>query len=208
VNNVQVLDRNYCSPVIVHIALHGFVREHSDGNVPQFDETVQMSVIQEALRRSGLAFSGACASAEALESRDPLPASLPGILSAYEISGLDLRETQLVVLAACDTGLGTLSSGEGIFGLQRSFFVAGAHSLIMTLWSVTESVTGKLIEAFYSGLCRGESRSQALRNAQLQIRTWFKHPAFWAGFICQGNPLPIAQVVRQGLEPKASSANQ
>lgn len=196
VNSTQPRDQNYRSPAVIHFSSHGFVfGPYGEREVQQFHDTVQMDAIQQSLRRSGLALSGAWASLGALPSPAPVPPSLPGILNAYEISGLDLRDTQLVALAACKTGLGALSSGEGVFGLQRSFFVAGAHCLIMTLWPVEETVTTKLMESFYTQLCRGKSRSEALRYAQLQIRERFRHPAFWAGFICQGNPLPIAQIM-------------
>ena len=207
VNTPREKDQTYRSPAVIHFALHGFSLGPTGEEPPtQFDHVVRTAAIQDALCRSGLALCGACASAYALRSSDPVPASLPGILSAYEISGLDLRDTQLVMLAVCKGGLGTLSSGEGVFGLQRSFFVAGAHSLIMALWNTNEAVTAKLVAAFYTQLCQGKSRSEALRSAQRQVREWFKDPALWGGFICQGNPLPIAQMVRPSAVAEKQSS--
>ena len=171
----------YRSPIIVHCASHGFsLAEDSKGVPLHLQKSPDYADIRDALRRSGLALGGG------------------GVLSAYEISGLDLRDTEMVVLSACESALGTISSGEGIFGLQRAFLIAGAQTLVMTLWPVTEGATTLLMEAFYARLLRGESRSAALRSAQCQVRRRLRWPASWGGFVCQGNPLTISSIVEKG----------
>jgi CHAT domain-containing protein len=92
------------------------------------------------------------------------------------------------VLSACETGLGPVTSGEGVFGLQRAFFLAGSQSIVMALWRVHDSSTALLMENFYTHLHSGASRSAALRSAQIAIRRRFPMPLHWGGFICQGDP--------------------
>lgn len=198
--HVECTARNpaYRSPSIIHIASHGFSLSKGDGGHPADLPEDRRGAIREALLRSGLALSGASHSAAALLSSEPLEGPLPGVVTAYEVSGLDLRETGMVVLSACDTGLGTISSGEGVFGLQRAFFIAGANSLIMALWPVKEEATRMLMESFYSHLKKGLSRSAGLRAAQQQVRLRLPWAASWGGFICQGNPLPISELIVQG----------
>ena len=186
----------YHSPLVVHIVTHGFsLAENERGGPVHLDEVEELHRVRLALERSGLALSGAADSLDSLCGSQPLPNGTPGILSAYEISGLDLRNTELVVLSACESGIGLISSGEGVFGLQRAFFIAGARSLVMTLWTVDHIGAGLLMDAFYARLRRGASRSAALREAQLQVRKRLRWPASWGGFICQGNPLCIPEII-------------
>jgi CHAT domain-containing protein len=134
--------------------------------------------------RSGLAFAGANRAAEAGEGDD-------GILTALEISGMDLRGTELVVLSACETALGDIEVGEGVFGLRRAFTLAGARTLMMSLWPVQDDVTAAQMKEFYGDLGKMPP-AEALREAQLAtIRTLraeegIADPSLWAPFIVQG----------------------
>ena len=119
---------------------------------------------------------------------DDIPASLDdGVLTAREIAHLDLTSLDMVVLSACETGLGEVQ-GEGVFGLQRGFKKAGAQSLLMSLWSVDDEATQRLMQAFYDAHYRRHlSKRASLNEAQRQLRTYgggrFNHPRFWAAFV-------------------------
>ena len=154
------------APRFLHIATHGFFLGPHAG-------------VDSPLLRSGLALSGANVS----------PAERgPGILTALEASNLNLWGTKLVTLSACDTGVGEIKNGEGVYGLRRAFFLAGAETLVMSLWSVTDNVTRDIMSAYYSGLRDGLGRGDALRQAQLAMlgRARTRHPFYWASFIQAG----------------------
>ena len=154
---------------IIHIATHGFY-------IPTHD-----NISEETMKRSGLAFAGANNIARGVI----LPEELDdGILTADEISKLDFRNVSLVVLSACDTGLGKVT-GEGVFGLQRGFKKAGVESLLMSLWPVDDEATQMLMVEFYKQLLSGKTKCQALRNAQQVVRSTegFENSEYWAGFI-------------------------
>ncbi len=107
-----------------------------------------------------------------------------GILTALEVANLDLQDTDLVVLSACDTGLGSIHNTEGVFGLQRAFKFAGADNILVSLWSVNDRATKELMIRFYRNLLKKEqSPAVALRNAKADIRKKNPNPRFWAGFI-------------------------
>ena len=154
------------APSILHIASHGFFLTDS-------------ATIQNPLLRSGLALAGANLAAGATGG---------GILTALEASNLNLWGTRLVTLSACDTGVGQVRNREGVYGLRRAFFLAGAESLVMTLWPVSDFVTRQVMTAYYGGLKRGLGRGDALRRAQLAVmhEPNHRHPFFWAGFIQAG----------------------
>ena len=115
------------------------------------------------------------------------------MLTALEASGLDLWGTKLVVLSACETGVGKVSNGEGVYGLRRSLVIAGAESLVMTLWQVDDFATKDLMAGFYKKLAAGKPRSEALRETQLEIaaKRDYAHPFYWASFLPAGALTPI-----------------
>ncbi len=103
-----------------------------------------------------------------------------------------MLETELAVLSACETGLGEHRHGEGVFGFQRAFMLAGARSLLMSLWNVDDAATQELMTQFYEGLLEDKDRSEALRDAQLWLREQgYHHPRFWAAFILVGDAGPL-----------------
>jgi CHAT domain-containing protein len=169
------------APSILHIATHGFFLEDS-GEAAEGTRSakVQASLIPEnPLLRSGLALSGA----NVHKSGDD-----NGILTALQASGLNLWGTKLVTLSACDTGIGEVKDGEGVYGLRRAFFLAGAQSLVMSLWPVSDTVTREMMVDYYTGLKNGLGRGEALRQAELAMlkRKGRQHPFYWASFIESG----------------------
>jgi CHAT domain-containing protein len=116
-----------------------------------------------------------------------------GILQAREIFRLRLN-ADVVTLSACQSGLGKLLAGEGVMGLSRAFFYAGAQSLVVSLWNVNDAATAELMKVFYTHLKAGVARDEAMRRAKLALakgpnRAW-RHPYFWAPFVFLGDPLP------------------
>jgi CHAT domain-containing protein len=177
------------SPSILHIATHGFFLEDSASNSTQdagkpgarAARGINASVkIENPLLRSGLALAGA--------NLNQSGKGDDGILTALEASNLNLWGTKLVTLSACDTGVGKVKTGEGIYGLRRAFFHAGAETLVMSLWPVSDYVTREMMTAYYSGLKRGLGRGEALRQAELAMlnRKGRRHPFYWASFIQSG----------------------
>ncbi len=110
-----------------------------------------------------------------------------GWLTVGEIYGLDLRQTDLVVLSACETQLGDLSRGDELVGMTRAFIYAGAPSVIASLWSVDDAATAQLMERFYIHLRARMGKAEALRQAQLDIQAEYPHPYYWAGFVLSGD---------------------
>jgi len=111
--------------------------------------------------------------------------------AAEDAAGLDLLDTDLVVLSACETGLGEVSVGEGVFGLRRAFVLAGARTLVMSLWKVPDEQTQELMEDFYHRMLGTDGkppqpRAEALRDAQLAVKARHPQPFYWGAFICQG----------------------
>jgi CHAT domain-containing protein len=175
------------APRILHIATHGFFLHEAPGAVTLVaanrvpTRSINASVkIGNPLLRSGLALAGANLARKAGED--------DGILTALEASGLNLWGTKLVTLSACDTGLGEVKNGEGVYGLRRAFVLAGTETLVMSLWPVSDYVTREMMTAYYKGLKHGQGRGQALRQVQLSMlkRKGREHPFYWASFIQSG----------------------
>jgi TPR repeat protein/CHAT domain-containing protein len=190
------LKRDCRSPRILHLATHGFFLEDQQHDPNKEQHSLGLSgegrlsgpLPENPLLRAGLALAGA----NTFLRGGTLPEEAEdGLLTAEDVSGLDLLATELVVLSACETGLGEVRTGEGVFGLQRAFTLAGARTLVMSLWSVPDEATRELMEDFYKRILAGEGRADALRNAQLALRKKYPDPYFWGAFICQGDPAPL-----------------
>jgi CHAT domain-containing protein/tetratricopeptide (TPR) repeat protein len=187
-------------PRLLHIATHGFFLDNSHDpsiadpsargpaptpfSVPGAGQDVRIGRIAAAglddpLLRSGLALAGA--------NQRP-SGDTDGVLTGLEASGLDLWGTQLVVLSACDTGIGHVKRGDGVYGLRRALVLAGAESQLISLWAVSDRGTRDLMIAYYERLTRGMGRGEALRQAQLQLLRdpRHAHPYYWASFIQSG----------------------
>ncbi|MCP4402987.1 MAG: CHAT domain-containing protein, partial [bacterium] len=111
-----------------------------------------------------------------------------GALEVHEVYDLDLPQTDLVVLSACESDLGKRSRGDDIIGLTRAFMYAGTSSVIASLWKVNDRATQELMTVFYKQLKRGKSKAEALQVAQAKIRKKYRHPYYWAGFVLSGDP--------------------
>lgn len=186
------------SPRILHVATHGFFLPDQDrsrrgqvfqGNpveVSDGPETSRFAIFVETpLLRSGIVLAGVNAW---LQGKALSPEDGDGFLTGEDASGMDLLSTDLVVLSACETGLGDIKAGEGVFGLRRAFLLAGAKTLLMSLWKVPDSQTQMLMVEFYGRVLQGLPRAEALREAQLAVKKVFPEPFYWAAFICQGDP--------------------
>lgn len=171
-------------PRILHLATHGFflpdqlLAGSSNGAVSR-GESSAGSAVENPLLRSGLALAGA----NKLSSADD-----DGVLTAFEAAGLDLWGTKLVVLSACETGLGKVSNGDGVYGLRRALVIAGAESILMSLWQVDDVATKELMAGYYGKISVGEPRGAALRAVQLDLsaRSKYSHPYYWAAFFPAG----------------------
>ena len=143
---------------------------------------------ENPLLLSGLALAGANRRASAAPDGDD------GILTAEEVASLDLSGVEWAVLSACDTGVGEIKAGEGVFGLRRAFQIAGARSVIMSLWSVDDQSTRAWMSALYDArFARGRSTSDAVHDASLALlrdrrgKGLSTHPFFWAAFVAAGD---------------------
>jgi CHAT domain-containing protein len=172
--------KQIAAPRLLHIATHGFFLDDDAGKAVSGTRAINAKAkIDNPLLRSGLALASANVSRGSNDD---------GILTALEASNLDLWGTKLVTLSACDTGVGEVRNGEGVYGLRRAFMLAGTESLVMTLWPVSDQVTRELMNVYYAGLKSGRGRGEALRHVQLSMlrRKDRHHPFYWAGFIQSG----------------------
>jgi CHAT domain-containing protein len=173
-------------PKILHLATHGFFLPDEPPAKVHEGAPLAAEKHENPLLRSGLAFAGANKLSSGTED---------GILTAMEASGLDLWGTKLVVLSACETGAGKVTNGDGVYGLRRALVIAGAESLVMSLWQVDDEATKELMAGYYKRLTAGKARSAALRDVQLEIhnRTQYAHPYFWASFLPAGDNTPLTK---------------
>ena len=169
---------------ILHIGTHGFYESASDmqnAGYKFFTENQQSSE-DLALSCSGLLFAGANSALDPRRNKEIPEGADDGILTAKEISRLDFNGLDLVVLSACQTGLGEIT-GEGVFGLQRGFKKAGAQTIVMSLWKVADESTQLLMVEFFKHLTAGQSKRAAFIAAQKTVRQKYPHPLHWAAFV-------------------------
>jgi len=180
-----VKDLSGHAPDVIHFATHGFyLSDPSATSIQYFTTQTRVGGKMAAMNCSGLIMAGA----NNAWNGDPLPDDVEdGILTADEISRIDLSGTQLAVLSACQTGLGQVDAVDGVFGLQRGFKKAGVQTLLMSLWEVDDAATQILMTEFYRQLLAGASCRVALQSAQQQLRAadggQFDHPQYWAAFV-------------------------
>ena len=166
---------------ILHIATHGYFLK--DVEKASWPIGVHADYAKDnVLLRSGLMLTGA---GEANSAAQTLDSSNNGIMTSYEAMNLDLKGTDLVVLSACETGLGEVKAGEGVYGLQRAFLVAGAEAIIMSLWKVDDEATQLLMNNFYANWVKTNDRQKAFKQAQQQLMAneKFKAPLYWGAFV-------------------------
>jgi tetratricopeptide (TPR) repeat protein len=154
---------------IIHIATHGYFEKDQNKN----STTAPATGSSHPLLRSGLHLT-------------PGKNSDDGTLTAYEAMNLQLDRTDLVVLSACETGLGTIKNGEGVYGIQRAFRVAGARSIVISLWKVDDEATQKLMTLFYEEWLKSGKKRAAFESAQKQLRLHYKEPFYWGAFVMIG----------------------
>ncbi len=169
-------------PAIVHIATHGYFQQDVDASSVGVTED---NAKNNPLLRSGILLAGASQVIKG-EVMPNLESNDNGVLTAYEAMNLNLEGTDLIILSACETGLGDVRAGEGVYGLQRSFLVAGAKALVMSLWKVDDAATQALMTNFYTNLAKGVSKAKAFKQAQVQLMTKYKDPYYWGAFVMMG----------------------
>lgn len=170
------------SPYVLHIATHGFFLKNEDTSKTKqsITELINDNYKNDSYLKSGLLLAGAQNTLNGIQ----LQNSNNGILMAEEAKSLDLRNTELVVLSACETGLGDNLVGQGVLGLQRAFMIAGAKSVVMSLWSVSDEKTQKLMTLFYSNWVNKDmSKNEALHQAKIAMKKLYPEPYYWAGFV-------------------------
>lgn len=160
--NVKKVSR----PALLHFATHGTFRNY--GSVDSYLKSMLILAGAGDQKPFGL---------------DDYAHYEDGYLTAYEVTQMDLAETNLVVLSACETGLGDVQAGEGVWGLQRAFQVAGARTIMGSLWKISDEATAVFMEAFYNSYFKGETPGNAYRQAMAETRKTYPHPYFWGAFV-------------------------
>jgi CHAT domain-containing protein len=172
------------NPSILHFATHGFFLPDPPSTNPD------TPIRQNPLSRSALVL----ANFNQRQSCSDSDSNCNGLLTAQDVTTIDLRGTKLVFLSACETGLGKVSNGEGVYGLRRAFTLAGAESQVMSLWKVNDEKTKELVESYYKNLKANQGRSQSLKTIQLDLLKKHQFPYYWAAFIPSGNWIAIPEV--------------
>jgi CHAT domain-containing protein len=181
--SIKALDGR-TTPYVLHLATHGFFFPDPKQEIPNdlFSEQGKSKIYKasdDPMIRSGLLLAGANNYWGKSTGNTTIE---DGILTASEISNLDFSGCQLVVLSACETGLGEINGSEGVFGLQRAFKMAGVKNIIMSLWKVPDAQTAELFDVFYTECFAGKTIHQAFQSAQTKMKAKYS-PYFWAGFV-------------------------
>jgi CHAT domain-containing protein/tetratricopeptide (TPR) repeat protein len=198
-NATETRIRRRSRPWLLHMGAHGFYDEvRPERNLETVvaerlrsgkvdDDPIASGSVDNPMMKSGLRL----ADVEPTEGEDIVD---DGLLTAYEVSGWDLRGTELVVLSACGTGLGAVHSGEGVMGLRRAFVIAGAHTQVMSLWDLDDQTTPKVMESYYRKLAAGVGRGEAMEQAQIELlrSEEYRHPKDWAAFVVVGDWTPLS----------------
>jgi CHAT domain-containing protein len=172
-------------PFVLHLATHGFffetpLKKEIANEIKSIEGKAKIyKASEDPMMRSGLVFAGV--NNYWSKTNDDISID-NGILTASEISNLDLSACQLVVLSACETGLGEVKGSEGVFGLQRAFKMAGVKNIIMSLWKVPDTQTAELFDVFYSECFAGKTIHEAFQSAQAKMKAKYS-PYYWAGFV-------------------------
>jgi len=177
------------APRVVHIATHGFFLSDEELTATAEARGEKANVNEDPMLRSGLFFAGAD---RVRQGAAPAAGVDDGVLTAYEASQLNLEGTELVVLSACETGLGKELNSDGVFGLRRGLQEAGAAAVLMSMWSVPDKETQELMSLFYRKWLGGMEKTEALRQAQLEEREVVRKrygrdlPFYWGAFVLVG----------------------
>lgn len=163
------------SPGILHIATHGYWS-------PAGESATEGYRVFNAMANSGLLLSGVIN----YYSSGTFPDTYDGVLTAYEAQNLDLENTSLVILSACETSLGAMDAGEGIYGLQRAFRAAGAKTVITSLWKVDDAATRDFMSAFHEHHAKSNDRLAAFMAAQKAMKEKYRDPFYWGAFVMVG----------------------
>ncbi len=155
---------------IIHIATHGFFIDKKPG----------LGAYLDPMLYSGLLLAGAS------EETTMKNTGEDGVLTAYEIMNMEFSNLDMIVLSACETGTGQVASGEGVYGLQRAFFVAGANTLIMSLWKVDDTATKELMINFYRNYLKTGDKRASFLDAQKKVKKKYKSPVYWGAFVMVG----------------------
>lgn len=174
--------KNMDNPRIFHVATHGFFAPNADLSAEDIAMN-ENAAAQNPLLKTGLLMAGA---GDVLNETTSNFNVDDGILTAYEAMNLTLDKTDLVVLSACETGLGEIEAGEGVYGLQRAFLVAGARTIIMSLFKVSDEATQKLMVKFYNKWLETGDKRESFIFAKQEIKEEYKDPIFWGPFIMIG----------------------
>jgi CHAT domain-containing protein len=170
------------APSVIHLATHGFFLPDinspgANNRYPTGKNAFENAV--NPLMRSGIILSGAN---NIWEGKLPVAGKEDGVVTAYEISQLNLSKTELVILSACETALGDIKGNEGVFGLQRAFKLAGVKNMILSLWKVPDKETAELMTLFYKNYFTGKTIKDAFNTAQKEMRIKYS-PYSWAAFV-------------------------
>lgn len=177
-NATETSIKKLVNPYVLHIATHGYFVKDYEMNE---NSSTLINYKENPLLRSGILLAGSNYTLSNQSYGNPVD---DGILTAYEAMQLNLDKTELVILSACETGLGEDLNGEGVMGLQRAFMLAGADNMLMSLWQVNDEGTQLLMSNFYKYWVKDKNTAAAFRNAQLELMKTHPSPFYWAAFVC------------------------